>query len=81
MYIKKCPKCGRLPVIEECVSTSCRRRMCYDPCYSSKLNQIKLSKFSCVEQDPYGMFTCGFVFKGDGDSNTIYKIWNEVLDG
>lgn len=79
MYIKKCPKCGRIPIIEDCVGTNYRRRICYDPCYLSTLNQIKLSTFSCVEQERYGVFTSGFVFKGEGDNNAIYKIWNEAL--
>lgn len=81
MYIKKCPKCGRIPIIEDCVRTNYRRRICYDPCYLSKLNGLILAKYSCVEHNFWDNFwdNSWFIFKGDGDDNAIYKIWNEAL--
>lgn len=82
MYIKKCPKCGRIPVIKEAVSKTYRRRICCDPCYSSKLDQIKLAKYSCIETNPWDSYIYGhpwFIFIGEGDNNAIYKIWNEAL--
>lgn len=77
MYIKKCPKCGRLPKIENCISTTYRRKICYDPCYSSKLNRLTLAKHNCIEDWPWN--TSWFIFIDEGDDNTIYKIWNEAL--
>lgn len=77
MYIKKCPKCGRIPIIEDCVATNYRRRICYDPCYLSKLNGLTLAKYNCIEYNPWE--ASWFIFKDEGDNNAIYKIWNEAL--
>lgn len=81
MYIKKCPKCGRIPDIIECVptKTGVRRRMCKDPCYQGKLDNYKLRSYNQIEMDCTHYSTCSFVFVGEGDDNAIYKIWNEAL--
>lgn len=82
MIVKPCPKCGRMPKIIECVNrkTSKRRRMCHATCYHSYLDKTILRKFPEVEKSWDGFFkTSHFVFLGEGDDNTIYKIWNEAL--
>lgn len=82
MFVKPCPKCGRMPKIIECVNrkTSKRRRMCHATCYHSCLDKTILRKFPEVEKSWDGFLkTSHFVFLGEGDNNTIYKIWNEAL--
>lgn len=70
MYIKKCPKCGRLPKIQECVSfTEIRKRFVHCPNYCNVLISDHNNKIK----------TWGKVIHGNMDDNTIYKIWNEAL--
>ena len=82
MYIKPCPHCHRLPIIRECVpyKNKTRRRMCIDSCYQARIDYNKLKDYDCVQQDIYCCHNNSFfVFIGEGDSNDIFKIWNECL--
>lgn len=84
MFVKPCPKCGRMPIIKECMPTKdgVRRRMCLAKCYHSCLSPDIIYSNKNVEQDIYHFAykrTPFFVFLGEGDDNTIYKIWNEAL--
>lgn len=70
MYIKKCPKCGRLPKIKECVSfDDTKRYLIRCPNYCSVLKSNK------NEYD----ITWELIIHDNVDDNTIYKIWNEAL--
>lgn len=84
MIIKSCPKCGRTPIIEECMPTknNIRRRICLAKCYHSCLSTDIVYLNKNVEKYIYNSAykkTFSFVFLGEGDDNTIYKIWNEAL--
>lgn len=76
MYVKPCPKCGRMPIITEglCFKNGTRRRFIHCPNYCSVLK-------SQPNKERYlksiGDFSCMFI--GDGDDNKIYKMWNENL--
>ena len=74
MYIKPCPKCGRLPKITEgrpCKNGT-RRRFIGCPNYCSVLK---------TQKNPYHTLPYSFynTYIGDGDNNTIYSLWNERL--
>lgn len=84
MIVKPCPKCGRKPIIKECMSSKdgVRRRMCLAKCYHSCLSTDTIYSNKSVEQNIYHFAyktTPFFVFLGEGDDNNIYKIWNEAL--
>ena len=66
MKITPCPKCGRMPkIIEGCrAKNGARRRIVFCPNYCT---------ISCT---PY---YSSFIFIGDGDDNTVYKLWNEKV--
>jgi len=67
MIVKPCPICGRMPKIEECRPiNSKRRRLCFVSCYHSAIpNKWHYSPW--------------FIYTGDGDNNSIYKIWNRAI--
>lgn len=70
MVVKTCPKCGRLPKITDCVQGKhgTRRRMCGCPnCCSVVQNTYYKVEFSY------------FVFRGKGDDNAVYKVWNKCI--
>lgn len=74
MYIKPCPKCGRLPKITEgrpC-KNGARRRFIGCPNYCSVLE---------TQKNPYHTLAYSFynTYIGDGDDNAIYSLWNERL--
>jgi hypothetical protein len=73
MYIKPCPKCGRMPKITEGHSfkNGTRRRFIGCPNYCSVLEP----------QNLYHTFaySCWNTYIGDGDDNAIYSLWNERL--
>lgn len=84
MIVKPCYKCGRMPIIKECMPTkdNIRRRMCLAKCYHSCLSTDIIYLNKNVEENIYNSAykkTFSFVFLGEGDDNTIYKIWNEAL--
>lgn len=68
MLIKPCPKCGKTPKIYECIpfNDGVRRRLCSCPKNCSVLWFNGLSDFY-------------FIFRGDGDDNTIYSLWNKHI--
>lgn len=73
MYIKPCPCCGRMPKITEgrVFKDGTRRRFIGCPNYCTVLWAQNFN--NGFPKTSYCVFT------GPGDSNTIYKIWNEKL--
>lgn len=73
MKIKPCPVCGRKPKIRECVALKGqkRRRMigCPNYCTVITLND----HYHAPIKDSW------FIYIGDGDDNTLYKIWNDRI--
>ena len=71
MRVHECPKCGRMPKINECCASKYgdRRRICMCPNYCSVIPnpETKLDTFC-------------FIFVGDGDDNRIFKIWNAAIE-
>lgn len=69
MKIKPCPKCGRAPKIYEGIrlNDGVRRRLCMCPKMCSVLPIGGLKLFL-------------FVFRGDGDDNAIFSVWNKCID-
>lgn len=68
MRITPCPICGREPKIIECIPyNGIRRRICGCPKYDSVI--------------PYADYLnrSSFIYKGDGDNNAIYKLWNLAI--
>lgn len=70
MIIKNCPICGRKPYISECVrdADGTRRRMC------------GCRRYDTVITTPDGERNSFFVFRGDGDDNAIFSVWNKFVD-
>lgn len=68
MKIKPCPKCGRAPKIYEGIrrDDGVRRRLCMCPkmCSVLSIGGLKLPLF---------------VFRGDGDDNAVYSLWNKLI--
>ena len=74
MYITPCPKCGRKPVIYECMptKTGTRRRLIHCPNFCT-----------IFQTSNTGWITSNsmFIYYGEGDNNTIYKEYNKrILD-
>ena len=70
MRITSCPKCGRMPKIYEGISTSqnLRRRLIGCPNFCS-----------VIPTDKHYWKDSWFLYIGNEDDNTIYKIWNEKV--
>ena len=70
MRITPCPKCGRIPKIVECYRTKngARRRVVFCPNFCSVIGS----------PNPHFYYS-SFIFTGDGDDNTVYKLWNEKV--
>ena len=68
MRIAPCPKCGRIPKIVEscCAKNGARRRIVSCP-------------NTCIISFTPRLYYSSFVFIGDGDDNTVYKLWNEKV--
>lgn len=68
MRITPCPKCGRIPKIVECrrAKNGARRRLVSCP---------NLCAVICSPR----LYDSHFIFIGDGDDNTVYKLWNEKV--
>lgn len=70
MKITPCPKCGRIPKISEGISTSQNLRRRFIGC----------SNFcSVIPTDKHYWKDSWFLYIGNEDDNTIYKIWNEKV--
>lgn len=69
MFVEKCPKCGRNPKITECVrfKNGIRRKLCGCPNYCSVITRKNR------------LYTPWFEFDGEGDDNSIFKVWNEAI--
>lgn len=83
MIVEKCPVCGRSPRILDCVPATdgTRRRLCGCPKLCSVISVQALSPEKNVEPAADGLWSrvsC-FVFRGDGDDNSIYKVWNRAV--
>ena len=80
MIVKPCHKCGRLPIINELPKfRGQRRRMIRCPNYCSVLhgyiNEVN------IEKDTWGHYKrWAFIFVGEGNDNSIYKLWNKFLE-
>lgn len=73
LYIKPCPVCGRNPKITECVRVGKkqeRRRFVGCPNYCNVIVSDN-PRWSRWLKDSW------FEYYGDGDDNTLYKIWND----
>lgn len=69
MRVSKCPICGRLPKIEECHPfKNKRRRMCFCPNLDSVI--------PCSDHLNHSWF----IYCGDGDDNSIFKLWNAAIN-
>lgn len=70
MFVKPCPKCGRMPKIIDCVpyKKGIRKRLIGCPNFCSV---IKKNNFL------YG--TWYIIWYGNEDNNTLYKEWNNSL--
>ena len=68
MRITPCPKCGRMPKISEGIRSNqnLRRRLIGCPNFCS-----------VISTDKYHWKDSWFLYIGNEDDNTIYKIWNE----
>lgn len=73
MYVKPCPKCGRTPKINDCISNKERVRVIYCPnfcslphCFDNRRSEKMISTFMLR-------------YVGDGDDNSIFKVWNDVV--
>ena len=68
MRITPCPKCGRMPkIVEGCrAKNGARRRIVFCP------------NFCTISYTPRFCYS-SFIFIGDGDDNTVYKLWNEKV--
>ena len=77
MYVKPCPKCGRMPKITEGRSfkDGTRRRFIKCPNYCSVITPDRIT-FSFR---PFGLNDCSIMYIGDGDDNAIYSLWNKRL--
>ncbi len=84
MIVEKCPVCGRSPRILDCAPSTdgTRRRLCGCPKLCSVISVQALSPEKNVEHwlsDGLWSLTSCFVFRGDGDDNSIYKVWNRAV--
>jgi hypothetical protein len=75
MIIERCPCCGRIPKILECVSfkKNCRKRMIYCPNNCSVLKIIPPITNEARGKSWY------FIHFGNEDDNTLYKEWNKRI--
>ena len=86
MYIKKCPKCGRLPKITRNALYKFNQKHCIIHCPNyctvmKPLNEINnINVYKNKYSDKFLNNWMIVVLTNDNlDDNAIYKIWNEAL--
>lgn len=77
MFIKSCPKCGRMPKIKEVVSfkEGTRRYFIGCPNYCS----VIMPKKDCRRWELRWFNSSFLEVSGNPDHNEIYKAWNDAI--